>query len=149
VIASATRGGSEWNDVHAVAATAEEAGIGKLWARMKIDALADSAEGKPEEIVQIALAHHLVTSLTSLVAVDVTPAGTPVTACETRPVPLNLPAGWGGGQEGGSLPGTATPAPLLLLAGAVLLAAAAVMLSGAKHLSGGDPSPSARLRMTL
>jgi Ca-activated chloride channel family protein len=136
VIASATRGGSEWNDVHTVAATAEEAGIGKLWARMKIDALSDSPEAKPEEIVQIALAHHLVTPLTSLVAVDVTPAGTPVTACETRPVPLNLPAGWGGGEDGGSLPGTATPAPLLLLAGTVLMLMAAVMLSGAKHLSG-------------
>jgi Ca-activated chloride channel homolog len=129
VIASATRGGSEWNDVHNLAATGEESGIGKLWARMKIDALADAPEPKPEEIVQLALAHHLVTPLTSLVAVDVTPAGTPVTACETRPVPLNLPAGWGGGTEGGSLPGTATPAPLLLLAGMVLM----VMALAARH----------------
>jgi Ca-activated chloride channel family protein len=122
VIASASRGHAEWNDVHAVTAVSEEAGIGKLWARMKIEALSDANDVNRDEITGIALEHHLVTPFTSLVAVDVTPAGTPIQTCETRPVPLNLPAGWGGGVDGSSLPGTATPGPLLLLAGIVLLA---------------------------
>ena len=127
VITSAARGGAEWNDVHSVSVTSEEAGIGKLWARMKIEALSDTPEGQAEnsdvrrQIIDLALAHHLVTPLTSLVAVDHTPASVPQQACQSRPVPLNLPAGWGGGVDGGSLPGTATPAPLMLLAGAVLL----------------------------
>jgi len=95
---------------------------------MKIDALSDADEVNQDEIVGLALAHHLVTSYTSLVAVDHTPAGTPLESCETRPVPLNLPAGWGGNAEGGSLPSTATPAPLLLLAGAFLLLAAALVV---------------------
>ena len=137
VIASASHGSKEWSDVHAVSVTSEEAGIGKLWARMKIEALSDANEPNGDEITGIALEHHLVTPFTSLVAVDITPAGTPVQTCETRPVPLNLPAGWGGGVDGSSLPGTATPAPLLMLMGAVLLClAGAVMLSEAKHLCG-------------
>src|SRR5262249_8563950 len=126
VMASASRsGGAEWNDVHSVRVTSEESGIGKLWARMKIEALSDEGDQNRDEITGIALEHHLVTPLTSLVAVDVTRAGTPVQTCETRPVPLNLPVGWGGGEEG-SLPGTATPAPLMLLAGLLLIALAAV-----------------------
>ena len=137
VIASASHGSKEWSDVHAVGVTSEEAGIGKLWARMKIEALSDANEPNGDEITGIALEHHLVTPFTSLVAVDITPAGTPVQTCETRPVPLNLPAGWGGGVDGSSLPGTATPAPLLMLMGAVLLClAGAAMLSEAKHLCG-------------
>jgi Ca-activated chloride channel homolog len=127
VIASAARGGAEWNDVHNVSVTAEESGIGKLWARMKIEALSDASEVKQDEIVQLAIEHHLVTAYTSLVAVDHTPAGTPLESCPTRPVPLTLPAGWGGSEQG-ALPGTATPAPLLLLAGAVLLLAAALVV---------------------
>jgi Ca-activated chloride channel family protein len=126
VIASGSRGSSEWNDVHAVQTTSEEAGIGKLWARMKIEALADANEPNRDEITGIALEHHLVTAYTSLVAVDVTPAGTPQQTCETRPVPLNLPAGWGGGVDGASLPGTATPAPLMMLLGLALLVLAAI-----------------------
>ena len=70
---------------------------------------------------------HLVTRFTSLVAVDVTPAGTPAQTCETRPVPLNLPAGWGGIEDGMSLPSTATPAPVMLLAGLLLIALAIVI----------------------
>ncbi|HEY3056604.1 MAG TPA: hypothetical protein VGK31_11805, partial [Thermoanaerobaculia bacterium] len=52
-------------------------------------------------------------------AVDVTPSTVPLHSCETRAVPVNLPAGWGGIE--GSLPTTATPAPLLLLTGALLM----------------------------
>lgn len=126
VIASASRGSAEWNDVHTVQAVSEEAGIGKLWARMKIEALSDATDVNRDEITGIAMEHHLVTPFTSLVAVDVTPAGTPAQTCETRPVPLNLPAGWGGIEDGMSLPSTATPAPLMMLLGMALIALAAL-----------------------
>jgi Ca-activated chloride channel family protein len=93
---------------------------------MKIEALSDAGDENRDEITGLALEHHLVTPFTSLVAVDVTPAGTPMQTCQTRPVPLTLPAGWGGSAEG-SLPGTATPAPLMVLAGALLLLIALVV----------------------
>src|SRR5258706_12377201 len=59
VIASASRGHAEWNDVHSVTAVSEEAGIGKLWARMKIEALSDAGDANTDEITGIALEHHL------------------------------------------------------------------------------------------
>ena len=75
-----------------------------------------------QPIVELALAHHLVSQYTSLVAVDHTPSGVPPEICETRPVPVNLPLGWGG-----SLPGTASPAPLEIMIGMLLLAVAATV----------------------
>lgn len=120
VTASAKRGGEEWNDVRNVQSVSEESGIGRLWARRKIEALADSQSGDVrQQVVELALAHHLVSEYTSLVAVDHTPTGAPLQNCETRTVPVNLPAGWGGVD--GSLPGTATPAPMYILIGIILL----------------------------
>ncbi|HEY3054004.1 MAG TPA: marine proteobacterial sortase target protein [Thermoanaerobaculia bacterium] len=110
----------DWHDVRTVSSTSEESGVGKLWARMKIEALSDeqSSDARPK-IVALGLEHHLVTRFTSLVAVDITPSTVAAHACETRAVPVNLPSGWGGIE--GSLPMTATPAPLLLLTGALLI----------------------------
>ena len=121
VIVSGTRGSEEWNGVHslrpavAVQVSGDDAdsGIGRLWARRKIESLTDE-----QEITNVALEHHIVSQFTSLVAVDKTPAAE-LKNCETRAVPVNLPAGWGGTD--GSLPSTATPAPLLLLIGLLLL----------------------------
>jgi Ca-activated chloride channel family protein len=125
VIASAKRGGEAWNDLHNLQVTSEESGIGKMWARRKIEALTDGEGDVRQQVVELALAHHLVSQYTSLVAVDHTPSGVPLENCETRAVPVNLPQGWGGVD--GSLPGTATPAPLYLLIGAILLACAAII----------------------
>ena len=119
VIASAKRGTEEWNDVHSMQIKAEESGIGRLWARRKIEALTDSEGDVRQQIVELALAHHLVSQYTSLVAVDHTPSGVPQESCETRTVPSNLPAGWSGID--GSLPGTATPAPLEIVVGMILV----------------------------
>ncbi|MBV1934216.1 MAG: LPXTG cell wall anchor domain-containing protein, partial [Parvibaculaceae bacterium] len=47
-----------------------------------------------EEITQVALDHHLVSRLTSLVAIDKTPARPASEDLQTKEVPLNLPAGW-------------------------------------------------------
>ena len=75
-------------------------GVGTVWARSKIAAYMDSLhEGANRSevrssVIKVALAHHLVSKFTSLVAIDVTPArpkGEPVV---TRAVPVNLPAGW-------------------------------------------------------
>ncbi|MCH4543390.1 MULTISPECIES: marine proteobacterial sortase target protein [Brucella/Ochrobactrum group] len=76
-------------------------GISKLWARRKIDdAEVDLTLGKITQdaadarILRLALEHHLVSRLTSLVAVDKTPsrpANAPLTRAD---IPLQLPAGW-------------------------------------------------------
>jgi Ca-activated chloride channel family protein len=131
-IVSGSIGEREWNDTLHVAPPpsaasfdsraaevggATESGISKLWAREKIESLTDR-----NVIIKIGLEHHLVTEFTSLVAVDVTPASVPQEACESKAVPANLAAGWGG-----TLPATATPAPLLMLLGICFIAIAVVI----------------------
>lgn len=131
VIVSGLIGKEEWRDVRTLTVNGAEEGIGKLWARRKIEALTDSGDVNVEnsdakqKVIELALDHHLVTPFTSLVAVDVTPNGVPAEKCETRAVPVNLPAGWGGIQ--GSLASTATAAPLYITLGALLLAIAAAL----------------------
>lgn len=125
-------------------------GISKLWARRKItDAEVARSQGHITEdqadarVLELGLDHQLVTSQTSLVAVDKTPsrpAGTPLSRAD---LPLNLPAGWdfdvlfGGArnpgadgqpdvdadQQGASLdlPQTATDGPMLVRIGLSLL----------------------------
>ncbi|WP_286161553.1 VIT domain-containing protein [Sinorhizobium sp. NFACC03] len=90
-------------------------GIAKLWARRKIDDLEASAAAIADpatldkRIETVALAHHLVSRVTSLVAVDATPsrpAGEP--QAETK-LPLNLPAGWDFGKVFGETPAESAP----------------------------------------
>jgi Ca-activated chloride channel family protein len=90
-----------WTVTLPLANAAEGKGLSKLWARRKI-ADAEVArtlrrttlEEADKAILALALDHHLVTRLTSLVAVDRTP-GRPDGARLTRAdLPLNLPAGW-------------------------------------------------------
>jgi Ca-activated chloride channel family protein len=125
VIATAAMGKEEWNETHVLSGGGEESGIAKLWARQKIEALLDRdgalAENSADrqQVLALALANHLLTPLTSLVAVDHTPAGVDPTTCNTTAVPVNLPAGWGGIE--GTLPQTATPGPLWIAIGALLL----------------------------
>ncbi|MDM9621760.1 marine proteobacterial sortase target protein [Rhizobium sp. S96] len=93
-------GAQPWRVDMDIANAADGQGISKLWARRKIDDLeARSYERQDptsldKDVEGVALAHHLVSRMTSLVAVDVTPsrpAGEPVNAAK---VPLNLPEGW-------------------------------------------------------
>jgi Ca-activated chloride channel family protein len=94
-------GDRPWEVRLPVANAAEGQGLSKVWARRKI---ADAEVARtlhratPDEadrrILALALEHHLVSRLTSLVAVDTTPsrpAGVHLTRAE---LPLNLPAGW-------------------------------------------------------
>ncbi|HKI05772.1 MAG TPA: VIT domain-containing protein [Thermoanaerobaculia bacterium] len=76
VTVSGMRGGAAWQDSFAVAADFKGAGIDKLWARKKIQALTDSLQegADPGEVQRavtaLGLRHRLVTDHTSLVAVD-------------------------------------------------------------------------------
>ncbi|GES46353.1 marine proteobacterial sortase target protein [Rhizobium dioscoreae] len=76
-------------------------GISKIWARRQIDdtevnlTLGKITQADADKrILRLALDHHLVTRLTSLVAVDtkrLRPANAPLTQAD---IPLQLPAGW-------------------------------------------------------
>jgi Ca-activated chloride channel family protein len=75
-------------------------GIEKLWARAKIAAVEEwrfrgaAPADVDSQVLAVALGHHLVSRLTSLVAVDVTPTRPADEPMATRGVPLNLPKGW-------------------------------------------------------
>jgi Ca-activated chloride channel homolog len=117
-------GDRPWTVTLPVSKAAQGAGLSKLWARRKItDAeMAHrlgqaSAEETNKRILGLALEHHIVSRLTSLMAVDATPAR-PVGARLTRvQLPLNLPAGWEfdkvfGAERRANENGTPAPQPL-------------------------------------
>ncbi|MFO1315857.1 MAG: marine proteobacterial sortase target protein [Burkholderiales bacterium] len=137
VMVTGRRAGATWGSLLPAAAPAGASGVGVLWARAKIDALMDAGrKGAPEEeirtaVVDVALTHHLVSKYTSLVAVDVTPGRPAGIAASKTAMPGNIPDGLTGFDR---LPRTATPAPLLIVAGglALLLAGAlALVVRGA------------------
>jgi Ca-activated chloride channel family protein len=130
---SGTRSGEWWTERVPIRLLAGESGVDALWGRRKIEALMDRiTEGADREkvrceVVETALRHHLVSSFTSLVAVDLTPTLARGAVCTTRAVPVHLPAGWDYGHVFGQMPQTATPAGLCLLLGAALAVAALVL----------------------
>jgi Ca-activated chloride channel family protein len=127
--------GGAWSRDLPLESDGEHPGIGALWARAKIAALHDEQrrgadpEATRKAVVDTAIAHHLVSKHTSLVAVDKTPvrpAGDPLAR---EQVPNLLPYGQSMNAIFG-FPATATNAAalqrrglLLLLAGLLLLAA--------------------------
>lgn len=108
----------------------DESGIGRLWARRKIESAMDRlSEGiEPaavrQEVIPVALRHGLVSQYTSLVAIDQTVHGLVGAACAAEMAE---------GEQiqrssfEGDLPQTATPAQLYLLLGALLIASAFAM----------------------
>ncbi|MCQ2003635.1 marine proteobacterial sortase target protein [Rhizobium sp. NRK18] len=93
-------GDQPWRVDMDIAKAAKGSGIAKLWAKRKIEDLESNAfrigdqKALDKQIEDVAMAHHLVSRVTSLVAVNVTasrPSGEWL--AETR-LPLNLPAGW-------------------------------------------------------
>jgi Ca-activated chloride channel homolog len=98
-------------------------GIAELWARRKIEYLIDSrVDGTDPElirqlVIKVALAHHLVSPYTSLVAVDQTPARSAAAALKRQAVSNMAPAG----SELTGLPQTASPAALYRWLGLALL----------------------------
>ena len=130
IAVSGRRGGAIWGSLLPVATMANEPGVGVLWARAKIDALMDAGrKGAPEEdirtaVLDVALTHHLVSKYTSLVAVDVTPTKPAGVAASKTAIPGNIPEGLTGFDQ---LPRTATPAPLLIVAGGLALLVAGAL----------------------
>jgi Ca-activated chloride channel homolog len=128
--ATGIRAGGNWETRVALEAGAARVGINRLWARRKIAAAMDRrAKGAAEatvrnEVLEVALAHGLVSKYTSLVAVDVTPTRPEAEGIATRPVPTNLPAGWEYNRVFGSMPRGGTDARLHLLIGLLGLAVA-------------------------
>jgi Ca-activated chloride channel family protein len=98
---SGVRGEAGWRaDIPSTKAS-RRAGASKLWARRKIASLEldiardwTAREQIEQEILKTALTHSLVSRLTSIVAVDVTPLRTEEAAIATAAAPLNFPAGW-------------------------------------------------------
>ena len=127
------RGQEPWEARLPLTADAVEPGVGVVWARGKIEALIDRiGEGSPEseirpEVVEVALAHHLVSRYTSLVAVDVTPTVPADAVTGTTALPTRLPEGTSYEAIFGGAAQTATPATLQLVAGLGALFAAMLL----------------------
>ena len=121
--------GGAWTRQLAINVVGEQSGIAKLWARERIGALSrqknfgGDAKEVEDGIVQLALAHHLVSEFTSLVAVDLTPARPIGAALNREQVPTAGPVGGAWSGTTGFAP-TATPAPLLFVVGFIALALA-------------------------
>jgi len=146
-------GDRPWTVTLPLADAAEGRGLSKLWARRKI---ADAEVARtlrritPDEadrrILALGLDHHLVTRLTSLVAVDRTPRRPDGARLSRAEVPLNLPAGWefdkvfGGERPAAPVPAErrAEPTPGRL---AQLDAYAAVTASRSPKLAAPKPVP--------
>jgi Ca-activated chloride channel family protein len=126
-------GGGTWTRQLALDTVGDQAGIAKLWARERIGELtrqknmggdASEAEG---QIVNLALAHHLVSDYTSLVAVDVTPVRPVDAALNAEQAPTSAPRGGAWAQSSTGFASTATPAPLLVVMGLMALAVALML----------------------
>ena len=143
--------GTSWTDTKTVSQTEDVTGLSVLWARAKIADLEESrfdragAAKIDSEILNTALEYHIVSRLTSLVAVDITPSRPVGDALGSANVPTMLPEGWSFGdmaanesaarpqraappprpasapQQNLRLPNTASPHQILGLLGALLL----------------------------
>ncbi len=94
--------------------------IAQLMTRLHDARTAAARKALRNEVIDIALAHHLVSRYTSLVAVDVTPVRARGEQLTQHAMKTNLPKGWSYEHVFGA-PQTATPAQLQLLLGAALL----------------------------
>ncbi len=130
---SGTRLGRPWQISVDTTTYGRREGVAALWARKKIRSYMESlALGADEstvrkEVLKTALAHHLVSKYTSLVAVD-TQVSRPENAKQRQAaVKTHLPQGWQASAVFGGNAQTATPAALRLLIGIILLICAAVI----------------------
>jgi Ca-activated chloride channel homolog len=94
-------GDRPWTVTLPVAKAADGAGLSKLWARRKITDVEmarrrdrSMAAEADKRILALALEHHLVSRLTSLIAVDATPSRPEGARLTRAELPLNLPVGW-------------------------------------------------------
>ncbi len=126
--------GGAWQVELTVSAALESPGIGAMWARARIGELLDAERRQSEAseiraaIVETALAHHLVSKYTSLVAVDKTPVRPSGDPLMSEQVPNRMPYGQSTNAIFG-FPATATDGPWLRLTGLLFLLAAFVVLA--------------------
>ena len=126
-------GTSTWEQEVSFQQADEHAGLATHWARSKIGVLLDARHGGADDagirhaVIQLALAHHLVSPYTSLVAVDVTPVRPDGAALQTHAMPTNLPHGWDYNAVF-ALGQGATDAPMHLLIGVLALLIAVVLI---------------------
>jgi Ca-activated chloride channel family protein len=118
-------GDTAWEHDVPVMETSERAGVSVHWAREKIGVLLDARRAAADAdvrkaVIALALAHHLVSPYTSLVAVDVTPARPADAALGSHAMPTNLPHGWSHEAVFGLGQG-ATPATLHAMLGVAAL----------------------------
>jgi Ca-activated chloride channel family protein len=132
-----------WESSLELNAQTRQSGLNVLWAREKISQLTRDkrrASMRPSssvaeqneyqsQITETALAHHLVSQYTSLVAVDVTPTGPADVQSNTQKVADPVPKGTSNQlvQSSGSLPQTATSAPIKIITGLILIGLAICM----------------------
>jgi Ca-activated chloride channel family protein len=101
ITVSGTIGTRPWAQTVDLAKAADSPAVAKLWARRRIDDIeADRALGKmadkaaDDAVADIGLNSGLVTSQTSLVAIDATPSRPAGAGLSREDLPINLPAGW-------------------------------------------------------
>jgi Ca-activated chloride channel homolog len=95
--------GKPWTAALRISDAVEGIGVAKLWARSKIASLESSlyadmgalgADRIGKQIETVALEHHLVSSQTSLVAIDKTKSRPDGQGVASVDMPVNLPEGW-------------------------------------------------------
>lgn len=112
-----------WDQSLSLTQSGEQSGLDVLWARRKIAQLGrnklmgHNVDEVNQAIEDVAMQHHLVSEMTSLVAVDVTP--TALAVSQDKQVGNHLPKGLTPSQSIGSLPQTATPSHLMFLLGLI------------------------------
>ena len=125
---SGRAGNVQWQQNIELLEGQQQLGIHQLWARQKLEQLNDLRRNQHDpvvreqlrnDVVKLALNHHLVSPFTSLVAVDVTPVKPAAEPIQKHQISNNKPKG-----TQLSLPQTATSARLQLLIALLLLAVA-------------------------
>jgi Ca-activated chloride channel family protein len=135
--------GKPWENALQLNAQTRQSGLSVLWAREKISQLTrdkrrasmqtNSAAAEQHkykfQIIETALAHHLVSQYTSLVAVDITPTRAVDIQSINQKVANTVPKGTSNQrvQSQGRLPRTATSAQLKIILGSFLIGLAICM----------------------
>ena len=125
-------GGAVWETTLSAAQGENREGLSVYWARQKIASLMDKQLGGAEqeagrqEIVDLAVKHHLVSRYTSLIAVEMTPARPADKNLHTHPMKTNLPEGWDYTAVFG-LPQSATNGQLQIVLGLLALGLASIL----------------------